>query len=170
MNADDGTNQTRLTNSSADDTEPTWSPDGEKMAFISNRDDIESDLNAIYVMNSADGTNQTRVTDNDAAYSSPDWGTATSPPTDDGPTTPPHPEQAINEAISAIQNLDSIPRSLKTNLIALLRQVLDSLNDDTTITTATGEAAAPITQGLSTNTTTAIPSQVPPPLLPFNLP
>ena len=95
------------------------------------------------------------------------------PPTDSGgpPTTPP--EQTIDNAISAIQNLDNIPQSVKTNLIALLRQVLDSLNNDLTTTrTATEEAAVPpMTQGLSTNTTTAIPSEVPPPpLQPFNIP
>jgi dipeptidyl aminopeptidase/acylaminoacyl peptidase len=52
MNSD-GTNQTRLTNNSATDYEPTFSPDGSKIAFTSNRDGNDE----IYVMNS-DGTNQ----------------------------------------------------------------------------------------------------------------
>ena len=36
MNAD-GTGQTRLTNNPASDTQPTWSPDGDKIVFVSNR-------------------------------------------------------------------------------------------------------------------------------------
>ncbi|HEX8568176.1 MAG TPA: Calx-beta domain-containing protein [Pyrinomonadaceae bacterium] len=55
----DGSNQTRLTNNNADDSEPSFSPDGSKIVFVSNRDSDSE----IYVMN-ADGSNQTRLTNN----------------------------------------------------------------------------------------------------------
>jgi hypothetical protein len=89
-------------------------------------------------MNADDGSEQTRLTNDGATESSPDWGsTTTSPPTDGGslPPTTPSPEQAIDKAISAIQSLDNIPQSLKTNLIALLRQTLDIINENTTTAT-----------------------------------
>ncbi|MDQ3835647.1 MAG: hypothetical protein M3270_01755, partial [Thermoproteota archaeon] len=47
MNAD-GSGQTRLTDDPANDLSPSWSPDGEKIAFSSNRDNGD---NEIYVMN-----------------------------------------------------------------------------------------------------------------------
>src|SRR6185503_1228170 len=51
------TEATRLTNNSAYDGEPAWSPDGTKIAFTSARDDNSN----IYVMN-ADGSEQMRLT------------------------------------------------------------------------------------------------------------
>jgi hypothetical protein len=62
MNAD-GTGQTRLTNDSESDSQPSISADGTKIAFTSTRDGNEE----IYVMN-ADGTGQTRLTNKSA------WG------------------------------------------------------------------------------------------------
>jgi dipeptidyl aminopeptidase/acylaminoacyl peptidase len=56
MNAD-GTEQTRLTNTPAVDSNPNFSPDGQKLAFDSDRD-RNSEL---YVMN-PDGTGKTRLT------------------------------------------------------------------------------------------------------------
>ena len=67
MNAD-GSNQTRLTNNPAIDISPSFSPDGSKIAFVSNRDGNQE----IYVMN-ADGSNQTRLTNNSAVDELPSF-------------------------------------------------------------------------------------------------
>jgi hypothetical protein len=66
MNAD-GSGQTRLTDNNAQDFEPSWSPDGTKIAFTSDRDGNYQ----IYVMN-ADGSGQTRLTDT-GGNSYPSW-------------------------------------------------------------------------------------------------
>ena len=58
MNAD-GSNRTRLTNNSRRDKYPSWSPDGTKIAFASERDG--DGIPDIYVMY-ADGSNQTQLT------------------------------------------------------------------------------------------------------------
>lgn len=64
----DGSSQTRLTINAADDMDPAWSKDGQKIAFSSDRDgNIE-----IYTMN-ADGSNQTRITNSPGADYSPAW-------------------------------------------------------------------------------------------------
>jgi Tol biopolymer transport system component len=65
----DGTAQTNLTNHPANDTDPAWSPDGTKIAFVSDRDNYAGE---IYVMN-ADGTNVTRITDNIDYDREPVW-------------------------------------------------------------------------------------------------
>ena len=69
----DGTGLTQLTDNDAVETEPIFSPDGSKIAFISTRDDNQGF--EIYIMN-ADGTNQTRLTEasggNHRAAFSPD--------------------------------------------------------------------------------------------------
>jgi TolB protein len=158
MNADASGGQTRLTDNTVADFDPTWSPDGTKIAFSSNTDNSDSE---IYVMN-ADGRGVTRLTNNNASDASPSWSPdgeriafvsdrAFQDPeglnrnheiyvmnVDDG-TPPPasRPQQIIDEAISTIENLDNIPQSLRTSIIALLRQVLDIINDDTTDGTVT---------------------------------
>lgn len=53
----DGTNDQLLTTSTADDTDPSFSPDGSKIVFISTRNGNAE----VYIMN-ADGTDQTRLT------------------------------------------------------------------------------------------------------------
>ena len=61
----DGTGLTRLTDAPGDDMDPSWSTDGTKLVFVSQRDaDLETCAFActeIYSMN-ADGTGQTRLT------------------------------------------------------------------------------------------------------------
>ena len=58
----------RLTNNSAIDSRPVWSPDGRSIAFSSNRDG----KNEIYVMD-ADGSNVKRLTNNMADDGNPGW-------------------------------------------------------------------------------------------------
>jgi Tol biopolymer transport system component len=76
MNAADGSNLTRLTDSPADDSNPSWSPDGTQIAFNSNRDSTEQENfqnQEIYVMNAADGSNPIRLTNNPAWDSLARW-------------------------------------------------------------------------------------------------
>ena len=64
----DGRNQVRLTDDPANDFDPSWSPDGKKIAFVSDRNNR---ANHIYVMDS-DGQNLIRLT-NEAASREPAW-------------------------------------------------------------------------------------------------
>lgn len=59
MNAD-GSGQTNLTNHPAGEHNPSWSPDGSRITFESDRDDGQNYTSKIYVMN-ADGSNQQRL-------------------------------------------------------------------------------------------------------------
>jgi len=71
MNAD-GSNQTNVTNNPGDDYNPDWSPDGKKIAFDSDREDVVNFVSGIYVMN-ADGTNPTKLTNNPDGDKNPIW-------------------------------------------------------------------------------------------------
>src|SRR6266576_5917557 len=72
MNAD-GSGVTQLTSGSYKNSHPAWSPDGTRIAFISDRD-TPGNSTEIYVMNT-DGTQQTRLTANSAfhVYNFPAW-------------------------------------------------------------------------------------------------
>lgn len=54
----DGSGLLNLTSHAAEDVDPVWSPDGTRIAFVSDRDGLP----AVYVMN-ADGTGVVRITD-----------------------------------------------------------------------------------------------------------
>jgi TolB protein len=69
----DGSNPTNLTNSPAQDLDPDWSPDGELIAFNSDRgSDAPFESSAIYTMR-ADGTDVRRVTDLSLNAFAPQW-------------------------------------------------------------------------------------------------
>ncbi len=64
----DGSGLRRLTDESSRNSVPAWSPDGQQIAFASDRDGNFE----VYVMN-ADGSNQTRLTNNPAVDANPSW-------------------------------------------------------------------------------------------------
>jgi hypothetical protein len=75
MNAD-GTAQTQITATFDGEFQPAWSPDGTKIAFMTDRDNFNLE---VYVMN-ADGSGQTNLSQNAAFDFDPDWQ-ALAPPT-----------------------------------------------------------------------------------------
>jgi Tol biopolymer transport system component len=67
----DGSGQTALTNTPGHYGEPAWSPDGKRIAFVTDRDGPLF-VFQVYVMN-ADGTGQTRITNEPVSARSPAW-------------------------------------------------------------------------------------------------
>ena len=72
-----GKNQHRLTNNRHDDWSPSWSPDGKRIVFVSDRDGHVHAIHGwstaeIYVMD-ADGGNPQNLTDNPADDGFPSW-------------------------------------------------------------------------------------------------
>jgi Ca2+-binding RTX toxin-like protein len=65
----DGTNRTQLTNSTLVSTNPSFSPDAKKLAFVRAREGGGTDIFTIGV----DGSNETRVTDDAADDDNPSW-------------------------------------------------------------------------------------------------
>ena len=72
----DGTELTRLTDNQSYDGEPAWSPDGQRIAFVSSRDfdpnGAERWKRALYVMD-ADGNNPRRLTVSTGGAWNPAW-------------------------------------------------------------------------------------------------
>jgi 7,8-dihydropterin-6-yl-methyl-4-(beta-D-ribofuranosyl)aminobenzene 5'-phosphate synthase len=68
----DGGNLRQLTENSVDDRGPAWSPDGTRIAFVSNRHTGLPNDTEIYVMN-ADGTDQQRITETSGFEWGIDW-------------------------------------------------------------------------------------------------
>ncbi len=67
----DGRNQRRLTVNPSVDRYPAWSPDGKKIVFVSNRNNVNKDHKQIWVID-ADGKNPIRLTDG-LVDANPDW-------------------------------------------------------------------------------------------------
>ena len=67
----DGGNPRRVTVNPARDSLPAWSPDGKKIAFVSNRNNVNKDHRQIWVID-ADGKNPIRLTDG-LVDVFPDW-------------------------------------------------------------------------------------------------
>lgn len=68
----DGADARRLTNEKAEDSSPSWSPDGKQIAFISDLSNRRDHENEIYVVD-ADGGTAERVTKNSVWDLEPDW-------------------------------------------------------------------------------------------------
>ena len=69
--AADGSNPQNITNDPSDDREASWSPDGKRIVFVSERDEPRVSAD-IYVMD-ADGSNPQRLTDHDFDDREPSW-------------------------------------------------------------------------------------------------
>jgi hypothetical protein len=74
MNAD-GSNQARLTVNGEQDSDPKWSPDGTKIAFLSSRD---GRFGEIYTMN-PDGSGLVNLTNADGFDMDPSWQSVSTP-------------------------------------------------------------------------------------------
>jgi len=103
----DGGNLRRLTHNDVLDRTPAWSPDGSKIAFVSNRDGTPN----IYVMD-ADGANVRRLTHRPAVDADPCWSpdgnriVFASSPLDTGATSEIYVMDAVGSGVRRLTNND----------------------------------------------------------------
>ena len=85
MNAQ-GSNVQRITNDNFDDHNPTFSPDGSMIAWLSGSRP-ETSNNKLFVMNAADGSNQHLITIGTGGdgFTTPSWGPGPTPTSSNGP-------------------------------------------------------------------------------------
>lgn len=68
----DGSHSKRLTRDAANDQSPAWSPDGKRIAFVSDRSNRNEHENEIYIV-PVDGGTPERITHNSVWDLEPDW-------------------------------------------------------------------------------------------------
>ena len=68
----DGSGLTRLTSDPSNEVDPTWSPDGTRIAFVSDRNNNNDGNSEIYVIN-VDGSAEMRLTNNHSSDIYPSW-------------------------------------------------------------------------------------------------
>jgi hypothetical protein len=90
-----GGNLRQLTENTVDDRGPAWSPDGTRIAFVSNRDTGQPHETEIYVMN-ADGSDQQRITEKRGFEWGVDWRPDISQETSQPAATPAPIEPALS--------------------------------------------------------------------------
>jgi uncharacterized repeat protein (TIGR01451 family) len=115
INADGSGGMVNLTNSPrSDDTDPAWSPDGEKIVYSSNNFD-DAALDGLYIMD-ADGQNQTFL---NTEGSAPTWRPREVEP-QPTPTPTPEPTPASESDIAVQLTASPNPPALNQNLIYTL--------------------------------------------------
>jgi hypothetical protein len=113
MNADDGSDVTRLTGTGADHSVPDW---GTNRPISSNNNN-----------------NNVNNNDNDNGDDSSTTTTSTSTDSGTGTTTSNSitsaSRQVIDKAISTIQNQDTIPQNMRTNIITMMDGISNYVNN-----------------------------------------
>lgn len=114
-----------LTVETADQTNPTWSPDGQRLAFETAT--ASPGNTEIYVMNATENAPQTNITNNPAADTAPAWGPASAPsskqavpPGTPSPTVSPAPSPSGTGTIPAPSPTGSDPPTPTPTVVGLV--------------------------------------------------